>query len=185
MQSRFARIVFAIFGVVAAWDTFGSQLTPPGVREKWPTTYDLAAKTTGFFPLWVWVAVGAAILIAFTVEYAHQKRGSNTFYSPTVTQIPPTPAQIRAERSAPLRRARKVGVDLRNERIGNDDQFASWVNCYTLWRQETLASATKLSPVLHDRLETLNETRGIPGGVQIFSREHELRIAIIRRSCGA
>jgi hypothetical protein len=34
MQSRFARIVFAIFGVVAAWDTFGSQLTPPGVREK-------------------------------------------------------------------------------------------------------------------------------------------------------
>ena len=35
-----SRIVFAIFG------TFGSQLMPPSVREKWPTAYDLAAKTT-------------------------------------------------------------------------------------------------------------------------------------------
>ena len=179
MQSRFARIVFTIFGVVAAWDTFGSQLMPPAVREKWPTAYDLAAKTTGFFPLWVWVVVGAAILIAFTIEYAHQKRGGDTFYSPTVTQTPPTPEQISALRSAPLREARRAGVAIRNEALTSEAQFPEWMERYRAWREQTLKAAANVSPVLHDLLETLNEMHGYPTGLAPVNGEHARRLAIV------
>lgn len=188
MASRFARAVFAVFGLVAAWDTFGSQLMPPSVRERWPTVYDLAAKTTGYFPWGVWVAVGATILIAFVLEYAHRKSGANgsvtvsggnTFYSPTVTQIPPTPEQIRALPSAPLRKARRTGVAIRNERLTSEDQFPDWLARYQAWREETLKAAAKLSPVLHDLLETLNEMHGYPANATPVNEEHARRLAIM------
>ncbi len=126
----------------------------------------------------------------FALEYAgHHKRraeasgtlsGGNTFYSPTLTQIPPTPEQIKALASAPLRKMRKDGVALRNEHLRNDDHFSQWRLRYGLWREGTLAAAAKLSPVLHDRLETLNEIYGgIPGGVQVFSPEHAQCLSIM------
>jgi hypothetical protein len=171
-----------IWAVVAAWDTLGSQLMPPGLREKWPTTYDVVAKTTGYFPFWVWILVGAAMLMAFVLEYAHRKqggRGGDTFYSPTVTQHPPTPAQLRALPTAPLRQARKEGVALRNRVLASDEQFAEWMERYHAWRERTLSAAAKASPVLHDLLDTLNEMQGYPAGVIPFNDEHARRLAIV------
>lgn len=164
MESRFARAVFAVFAVVATWDTLGSQLMPPTVRQKWPTAYDVVAITSGWFPFWVWVVVGATIMIAFTLEYAHRKQatvGGNTFHSPTVTQTPPTPEQVRALPSAPLRKARKEGVAIRNEVLTSEAQFPEWMERYAAWREQTLKAAAKVSPVLHDLLDPLNEMHGI------------------------
>jgi hypothetical protein len=120
-------------------------------------------------------------LIAFTLDYAHKKRaGGVGVPSPTVTQTPPTPEQLRALPSAPLRKLRKDGVALRNEHLRNDAEFDQWRARYVLWREETLAAAAKLSPVLHDRLETLNEIRGgIPRGVQVFSADHAYCLSIM------
>ena len=179
LESSFARIVFAVFAVVAAWDTFGSQLMPPGVRENWPTAYDVAGKTTGFFPLWVWIAVGASILIAFTFEYAHRKRGGNTFYSPTVTRFPLTLEQLRALPSAPLREARRAGVVIRNETLTSETQFPEWMERYGAWREQTLKTSAEISPVLHDLLESLNEVHGYPSGLAPINGQHALRLAII------
>src|SRR3990170_643025 len=86
MQSRLARIVLGLWAVVAFWDTLGSQLMPPDVKEKWPTAFDGIAKTTGYFPFWVWILAGAGFLMAFVLEYAHRKQaavGGNVFFSPT------------------------------------------------------------------------------------------------------
>jgi len=111
------------------------------------------AITSGWFPFWVWVVVGATIMIAFTLEYAHRRQatvGGNTFHSPTVTQTPPTPEQVRALPSAPLRKARKEGVAIRNEVLTSEAQFPEWMERYAAWREQTLKAAAKVSPVLHD-----------------------------------
>lgn len=190
LQSRFVRLVLAVWAAIGAWDLLGAQLVPPSWRQNWPTIYDAVVMTSGYFPWWVWLVVGALIMTAFSLEYAgHQKRRAdasgassvgNTFYSPTATQIPPTPEQVRAIPSAPLRKMRKEGVALRNEHLSNDDEFALWLGRYGLWREGTLDAAATLSPVLHDRLETLNEIHGgIPGGVQVFSPEHGHCLSIV------
>jgi hypothetical protein len=151
---------------------------------------DLVEMTTGYLPWWVWLVMVATTVALSSLVYAgHQKRranaavasaaGGSVIYPPTVTQHPPTPAQVRAIPSAPLRKARKAGVGIRNETIRNDGEFEDWSRRYGLWREEILAAAAKLSPMLHDRLETLNEMGGIPGNVAIFSPEHRRHVAII------
>jgi adenylate cyclase len=92
-ESRLAQMALGIWGVIGAWDLLGSQLVPASWREKWPTAYEVVAKTTGYFPWWVWLIVGTLIVVAASLAYAgEQKRRADASVSladkPSIAVLP-------------------------------------------------------------------------------------------------
>src|SRR5262245_58391932 len=73
-ESRLAKMALVIWGVSAAWDLLGSQWVPISWGEKWPTAYEVVAKTTGYFPWWVWLIVGTLIVVAASLAYAGEQK---------------------------------------------------------------------------------------------------------------
>ncbi len=68
-HTRIGKAVLLVWAAISTWDTVGAQLLSPNWRQKWPTIYDMVAMTSGFFPFWVWLLVGAALLVALSLEY--------------------------------------------------------------------------------------------------------------------
>ena len=73
-ESRLAKSALAIWGVSAAWDLLGREWMPASWGEKWPTAYEVVAKTTGYFPWWVWLIVGTLIVVAASLAYAGEQK---------------------------------------------------------------------------------------------------------------
>ena len=73
-ESRLAKMALVIWGVSAAWDLLGRQWMPASWGEKWPTAYEVVAKTTGYFPWWVWLIVGTLIVVAASLAYAGEQK---------------------------------------------------------------------------------------------------------------
>src|SRR5512141_1080833 len=80
-KSRLAKIAIGISAgigtvmtVIGAWELVGSQMVPDSWREKWPTAYQVVAKTTGYFPWWVWLIVGMLIVVAASLAYAGEQK---------------------------------------------------------------------------------------------------------------
>jgi adenylate cyclase len=73
-ESRLAKMALVIWGVSAAWDLLGRQWMPTSWGEKWPTAYEVVAKTTGYFPWWVWLIVGTLIVVAASLAYAGEQK---------------------------------------------------------------------------------------------------------------
>ena len=88
-ESRLAKMALVIWGVSAAWDLLGSQWVPASWGEKWPTAYEVVAKTTGYFPWWVWLIVGTLIVVAASLAYAgEQKRRADASVAASGPSLP-------------------------------------------------------------------------------------------------
>ena len=94
-ESRLAKSALAIWGVSAAWDLLGREWMPASWGEKWPTAYEVVAKTTGYFPWWVWLIVGTLIVVAASLAYAgEQKRRADASVAASGPSLPDKPSIV-------------------------------------------------------------------------------------------
>lgn len=77
-----------------------------------------------------------------------------------------------------LWRVRDAGIKLRNMRL-QPSSVLGWTADVNKWREEALAAAEDVSPNLRAHLETLDQTRPLPQGVNPVSREHGMVLNVV------
>lgn len=77
-----------------------------------------------------------------------------------------------------LGEVRDRGVQLRN-RKPETSMYVAWVVDYDDWRTEAYEAALAASPVLHDRIKTLDSMGPAPQGIAIISPEHDLAVRVM------
>ena len=64
------RVALLIWAIIAAYDTFSSQILPETLAKKAPKVREVIVMTSGWLPFWVWLLLLAAILIFASLEFA-------------------------------------------------------------------------------------------------------------------
>jgi hypothetical protein len=73
LDRKWVKIALGLWTFVASYDLLISQILPERWADKAPKVRDLVAETSGWLPLWGWLLVLAAIVVAATFEYSVRK----------------------------------------------------------------------------------------------------------------
>src|SRR5713226_4872681 len=68
------KALFAIWGLIAVWDTFVSQFIPEEIAKSFPKAHQVITMTYGWLSVQTWLLIGAAIVVLVSLEYAARHR---------------------------------------------------------------------------------------------------------------
>lgn len=72
LDHRWVKIALKVWLIIASYDTALSQIIPASWSERSPKVREIVAMTSGWLPLWGWLLILAAILVAASSEYAYR-----------------------------------------------------------------------------------------------------------------
>jgi hypothetical protein len=64
------RVALLLWAIIAAYDTFSSQILPDTLAKKAPKVREVIVMTSGWLPFWAWLLLLAAILVFASLEFA-------------------------------------------------------------------------------------------------------------------
>ena len=73
LDHPWVKIALAVWAIIAAYDTFSSQILPEWLAAKAPKVREVVAMTSGWLPYWAWLLILAALLVVASFEYAFRR----------------------------------------------------------------------------------------------------------------
>jgi hypothetical protein len=77
IAGKWVKWLLGAWALISSYDTFGAQLVPRWLADRWPPLYEAIEMTSGWLPWWAWGWIVTGLVLFAVIEYAARLRSAS------------------------------------------------------------------------------------------------------------